>query len=53
MPWYTSTRTEPMEVAVRYQVTMKRRSGDSTDGEHHLIYIQQINRSVLEVNIQL
>ena len=28
MPWHAASGEEPMEVALRYQITMKRRPGD-------------------------
>ena len=31
MPWYTDSKAEPMEVAVRYQVTMKHKYEDNSD----------------------
>ena len=31
MPWYTDSKAEPMEVAIRYQVTMKHRYEDNSD----------------------
>lgn len=31
MPWYTAGKDEPMEVALRYQITMKKLSDDASD----------------------
>ena len=28
MPWHAASEAEPMEVALRYQINMKRRPGD-------------------------
>ena len=31
MPWYTAGKDEPMEVALRYQITMKKHADDGSD----------------------
>merc|ERR1719361_1337256 len=33
MPWHAASEAEPMEVALRYQINMKRRPGDGKSSE--------------------
>ena len=37
MPWYTAGKDEPMEVALRYQITMKKLSDDASDCKYNQI----------------